>query len=345
MKKLIQGDNLAALTKLGKTLTNSIDLIYIDPPFATKNVYYSGTDRSSTISAPRNGNKAYMDTLQGEVYLDFLKQRLETAAPLLKNTGSIYVHIDCKIGYRVRVLMDEVFGSTNFRNEISRIKCNPKNFDRQSYGNIKDVILFYTKSSEYVWNDARLPLTEEDIKKRFNKINRAGERYTTIPLHAPGETLNGATGSQWRGMSPPPGRHWRSAPDELEQLHEQGLIEWSSTGNPRKIIYATDAMEAGKKMQDVWYMKDPQYPKYPTQKPMEVLRTILLASSNPDGVVLDFFCGSGTTLLAAEELGRNWIGIDASDAAIGCTKDRLGDAQYEFIQLEHGAKPQSNENR
>ena len=330
MNMLIQGDNLAALEYLAGSWTGAIDLVYIDPPFATNNIYSTSPGRSATISAARDGRMAYADNLSGAAYLEFLAARLRLAHRLLKSDGAIYVHIDAKVGHRVKVLLDDIFGIEHFRNDITRIKCNPKNFQRKGYGNIKDMILFYTKSDRYTWNDARIPLTDAEIKERYSKVDAVGRRFTTVPLHAPGETRHGATGSPWRGMTPPPGRHWRSAPDELERLDAEGLIEWSATGNPRKIVYADAAASAGKKLQDVWVIKDPQYPEYPTQKPIELLEIIIKASSNPGDTVLDFFCGSGTTLAAAEQLGRRWIGVDQSPDAIACTRRRLQGCEYKF---------------
>ena len=219
--------------------------------------------------------------------------------------------------------MDEIFGYDNFRNDITRIKCNPKNFKRKSYGNIKDMILFYTKSKKYTWNDPRVPFTKKDIERLFKKVDENGRRYTTVPLHAPGETRNGPTGQKWKGMYPPKGRHWRSPPEELEKLDQNGLVEWSKNGVPRKKIYAEDKIAEGKSVQDIWEYKDSQTPSYPTEKNLELLKMIISASSNPGDLVLDSFCGSGTTLVASQMLDRNWIGIDSSENAIRVSKERL----------------------
>jgi adenine-specific DNA-methyltransferase len=124
-------------------------------------------------------------------------------------------------------------------------------------------------------------------------------------------------------MLPPRGRHWRYPPDVLEQLDRQGLIEWSSTGNPRKKIYADEFVKKKMYRQDIWEFKDPQYPSYPTEKNLEMLKVIVEASSNRGDIVLDCFSGSGTTLIAAEQLGRRWIGIDNSPKAIEVTLKRL----------------------
>jgi len=126
-------------------------------------------------------------------------------------------------------------------------------------------------------------------------------------------------------MNPPKGRHWRCPPKELEDLDRVGLIEWSSTGNPRKIIFADEVLAKGKKRQDLWEFKDPAYPSYPTEKNLDMLKMIIETSSNQDDIVLDCFAGSGTTLVAAEETGRKWVGIDESKVAIQTCFNRLSE--------------------
>ena len=327
---LIFGDNFIALKLLLKNpqIKGKVRLVYIDPPFSTNQVFRAGNNRTATISRSDEDLIAYKDTLSGAEYLEFLRERLILLKEILADNGSIYLHIDCKIGHYVKIIMDEIFGPDRFINDITRIKCNPKNFERKGYGNIKDMILFYSKTSKYVWNDPREELTEEDIKRLFPKIDSNGRRYTTTPLHAPGETKNGPTGQPWRGINPPKGRHWRYPPEELERLNKMGLIEWSSTGNPRKKIYADDVLARGKKRQDVWEFKDPPYPTYPTEKNLEMLKTIIEASSNPDDIVLDCFVGSGTTLIAAEKTGRRWIGIDNSKIAIETCQKRINKIKH-----------------
>ena len=137
------GDNLAGLSLLAQRGI-SVDLVYIDPPFATNNHFLLDSDRASTISA--SGRLAYSDTTRGPDYLDALRLRLTAIRKVMSPSGSIYVHIGVNMEHHVRLLMDEVFGPQNFRNSITRIKSNPKNFDRYSYGNIKDTILFYSVS-------------------------------------------------------------------------------------------------------------------------------------------------------------------------------------------------------
>jgi adenine-specific DNA-methyltransferase len=320
---LIQADNLIALKQLitKHNLKGKIDLVYIDPPFATNNTFTITDGRASTISNSSNGTVAYTDTLKGFDFIEFIRERLVLLKMLLSDKGSIYLHIDYKIGHYVKVVMDEIFGIENFRNDLTRIKCNPKNFARKGYGNIKDMILFYSKSENLIWNEPKIPYTEEDKIKLFPKIEKDGRRYTTIPLHAPGETQNGKTSQAFKGILPPPGRHWRSDVTVLEQWDKEGLIEWSDNGNPRKKIYFDE--QEGKRVQDIWEFKDPQYPVYPTEKNPDLLDLIVKTSSNENSIVLDCFAGSGTTLKAAQTNGRQWIGIDQSDEAIKAIIQKL----------------------
>jgi adenine-specific DNA-methyltransferase len=336
--RLIYADNLSALKTLLDTYSGKVDLVYIDPPFATNGHFTIGEDRANTVSKSACDAIAYSDTLVGEEFLEFLRERLIFLRELLSERGSLYVHIDYKVGHYVKVLLDEVFGRDMFRNDITRIKCNPKNFHRKAYGNIKDVLFFYSKSAVPTWNEPRIPFTREETERLFKKIDKDGRFYTTIPLHAPGETVSGNTSKEWKGIKPPKGRHWRTAPSVLDEWDEQGLIEWSVQGVPRKKIFLDE--REGKKMQDIWDFKDPQYPLYPTEKNLDLLKNIINASSNKGDLVLDCFAGSGTTLVAAQTLGRRWIGIDKSEHAINVIQKRidgLSDTlfshdRYEFLK-------------
>ena len=326
------GDNREGLRQLAQ-LPVSVDLVYIDPPFGTSNEFLIDEHRANSISA--SGSPAYSDKTQGDQYLEELATRLRAIDAIMAEHASIYVHIDVKMEHRVRLVLDEIFGEQNFRNSISRIKCNPKNFDRYSYGNIKDTILFYSKSPERItWNPQLEPLTDEQLRRLYPKVDGRGRRFTTTPLHAPGHTVNGPTGQQWRGLSPPVGRHWRYPPDKLDELDAAGLIYWSSTGNPRKIRYSEEAL--GTLPQDVWWYKDPQHPAYPTQKNADLLDRIIGTSSNPGDTVLDCYAGSGTTLVQAASLHRKFIGMDNSGAARKVIEQRLKDAAIEYSTLEAG---------
>ena len=317
--KLILGDNLGILKNFynDSEIKGKVNLIYIDPPFGTGQEFVGYEEE-----------KSYSDKLINVEFLAFLRKRLIFLRELLSEDGSIYLHIDQKTGHYMKIIMDEVFGEENFRNDISRIKCNPKNFERKAYGNIKDVIYFYSKSKSngndpMFWSDCRLALSEEEIEKQFPKIDKYGRRYATTPLHAKGETKNGPTGQSWKGLKPPKGRHWRYPPDELTRLDKAGLIEWSETNNPRKIIYADE--NKGKKIQDIWDFRDPGFisETYPTEKNEELLKQIILCSSEEGDLILDCFCGSGTTLIAAEKLNRYWIGVDSNESAIKTAEKKL----------------------
>ena len=317
---LIVGDNVEGLNHLlnEKQLKGKVDLIYIDPPFATGVKFTITEGRASTISNSKHGDVAYDDNLKGEDFIEFLRARLLLLKDLLSEKGSIYLHIDYKIGHYVKVMMDEVFGIENFRNDITRIKCNPKNFNRIGYGNMKDLILFYSKSKKPIWNEPRIKYTKEDIDKLYKKIDENGRRYTTVPIHAPGES---DTSKMFRGLLPPKGRHWRTDVKVMEQWDDEGLIEWSANGNPRKKIFADE--REGKRVQDIWEFKDPQSPVYPTEKNSDLLDLIIKTSSNEGSVVLDCFCGSGTTLESANRSNRKWIGIDESELAINSTVNKM----------------------
>lgn len=341
---LVKSDNIIGLNYLlnERDLKGKVDLVYIDPPFATGGNFTITDGRASTISNSKNGDVAYADKLLGSNFLEFIRQRLILLKKLMSEQGSIYLHIDYKIGHYVKIVMDEVFGIENFRNDISRVKCNPKNFNRLGYGNVKDLILFYTKSSNPIWNEPREKYSEKDFVKFFPKIDKQGRRYTTVPIHAPGETENGKSNQPFKGILPPKGRHWRTNVETLEKWDKEGLIEWSSTGNPRKIIFADE--REGKRVQDIWEYKDPQYLTYPTEKNPDMLDLIIRTSSNENSIVLDCFCGSGTTLKSAQINGRKWIGIDQSEHAIKATINKLeivkGDLfvtkpVYEFAELEN----------
>ena len=335
---LIHGDNIAGMRYLLEHgFRGQVDLIYVDPPFATGADFRVGKGRVATISSSSDDEVAYQDRLKGTAFVESIRERLILAKELLSDRGSIYLHSDYKIGHYLKVMMDEVFGAENFRNDITRVKCNPKNFKRLGYGNIKDMILFYTKTSKAIWNEPYEPYSEDDIVKLFPRIDALGRRYTTVPIHAPGESK---VKEPFKGIMPPIGRHWRTDVATLEQWDAEGLIEWSATNNPRKIVYADE--KVGKRVQDIWLYKDPLYPLYPTEKNSEMLERIIQTSSNPQSVVLDFYCGSGTTLKAAMAHNRTWVGIDASSVAIMAIKkkmsldqtDWLWSVDCDFIELE-----------
>ncbi|HWA70113.1 MAG TPA: site-specific DNA-methyltransferase [Rhizomicrobium sp.] len=184
---------------------------------------------------------------------------------------------------------------------------------------VTDYILFYSKSEDYIWNRPVEPWTPERSKEYQYKESDTGRRYMRVPVHAPG-SRNGATGMEWRGKLPPPGKHWQFTPEALDEMDRRGEIVWSKNGNPRRKVYLDQS--SGIPVQDVWMdFKDAHNQNihvtgYPTEKNLDMLKRIVAASSNPNDLVMDCFCGSGTTLMAAESLGRQWIGADRSPEAI-----------------------------
>lgn len=307
----IYGDNYKVMKNLIKDYKSKVDLVYIDPPFGT------GQDFNSI-----NDDTAYSDKIINSEFLEYLRKRLFLVRELMSEKGSIYLHIDKKIGHYVRVIMDEVFGHKNFINDITRIKCNPKNFSRKAYGNYSDMILYYAKNRDkQIWNDVKDLMTNKKKEELFPKRHPQLGCYTTNPIHAPGRTIDGDTGKEWKGMLPPKGRHWRYSREVLDELDSNGLIEWSTNGNPRKIVLAKN--HQGFKIQDVWDFKDKgiSFVDYPTQKNYNLLDRIIQNSSNEGSIVLDCFAGSGGTLRLANRLKRNWIGIDNSNHSFNVIKE------------------------
>lgn len=334
---LLFGDNFTALSSLiSSGYAGTIDLIYIDPPYNTNQVFtISGDDRVSTISRTKSANSviAYDDNFTIEDYLEFMRERLYLMRELLSEKGSLYVHIDQKMGHYLKIILDEIFGINNFRNDISRIKSNPKNFSRRAFGNEKDIVLFYVKDvAKNIFNNITQPLSDDEKVSMFKKIDSDGRRYNTVPVHAPGETINGETGREWKGMLPPKGRHWRVSPLELDKLDAQNLIEWSKNGVPRIKKFADE--HKGKKIQDVWKFKDPTHPIYPTEKNSSMLEMIVAQSSNENSIVMDCFAGSGSTLKVADKLGRKWIGVDISPVSLKTMIATIETQDFELIELE-----------
>lgn len=306
-------DNIGGLAALAAS-SHRARLIYLDPPYNT------GLDFQS-----RGLQHAYKDNRTTATYVEFMRRRLIIARECLTEDGSIYIHIGHQMLSHLKVVMDEIFGERNFRNIISRRKCSSKNFTTNQYANLHDYLLFYTKSPAYVWNQPGQQPSGEWIDKEYPKFDTRG-RYKLVPIHAPG-TRNGETGQPWRDMNPPPGKHWQYAPSKLEQLDKDGFIHWSKTGNPRRKVYFTD--DKSLPYTDNWdgfrdaHHQSIEVTGYPTEKNLDMLKMIVGASSNPGDLVVDPFCGSGTTLDAADQLGRRWLGIDKSFVALAAATKRL----------------------
>ena len=318
IKRLYHADNLDVLNYLIKDINvcGKIDLVYIDPPYNTGGAFET-----------RDFKLAYNDNFTTEGYLRFMEIRLQLLHTLLSNEGSIYVHLDSNMVFHVKILMDKIFGERNFRGMITRKKCKSKNFTRTTYGNISDYILFYTKTDSPKWNRPYEEWCDEKVLKEYPFIEEGtGRRHKRVPCHAPG-TRNGATGSPWRGIMPPEGKHWQYTPDKLEEMDAKGEIYWSSNGNPRRKVYLDQSK--GVPVQDIWLdfldvnNQNTHLTGYPTEKNIDMLKRIIETSSNPGDLVLDCFAGSGTTLVAANELGRQWIGVDIGDESIRIIQERF----------------------
>lgn len=308
--RLYGGDNANGLRELlaDPAVRGHVTLVYIDPPFATKGTFLSRTQR-----------EAYEDNLCGAEFVENLRERLIIIRELLADTGSIYLHLDENMIFEMKLVMDEVFGPENYRNMIVRKKCNPKNYTRKAFGNVADFILFYTKSDRYIWNRPVEPLSTQGHSEYRYVEPETGRRFMKVPVHAPG-TRNGATGQLWRGMAPPPGKHWQYTPETLDEMDARGEIFWSKNNNPRRKIYLDEHEGVG--IQDIWLdFKDAHNQNimitgYPTEKNPGLLKRIIEASSRPGDLVLDCYAGSGTTLAVAGELKRRWIGMDRSPEAV-----------------------------
>ena len=311
INRLYWGDNLPILRGMlaDDRICGKVKLVYIDPPYATNSVFQS-----------REQKDAYADLLKGAHYVEFLCERLLVIRELLAQDGSIYVHLDDNMAFEIKMIMDEIFGKEHFQNWITRKKCSTKNTTRKRFGNIADYILFYSRTDDYIWNRPYDVWNEEKIAEEYPyKDERTGRRYKRVPIHAPG-TRNGTTGGPWRGVMPPKGKHWQYTPTMLDELDAKGEIYWSKTGNPRRKVFFDPSK--GIPQQDIWLNfrdsinQNMIITGYPTEKNLAMLENIITASSNPGDLVLDAFCGSGTTMQAAYNLGRTWIGIDCAEEAV-----------------------------
>lgn len=363
MGTLYFGDNLEILRKYIQDET--IDLIYLDPPFNSKRDYnllfktpkghisdaqisafedtwhwgeqaerefnellhQSNTDVSETIQAFRR----FLDQSDMMAYLVMMTNRLLELHRVLKPTGSLYLHCDPTASHYLKILLDIIFGAVYFRNEVIW-KRTSAHSSAKRYGSIHDTILFFTKTSTYIWNDIYTPYDQEYINTFFDQMDKDGKRYKRMDLTGAG-TTNGPSGDPWRGIDVrSKGRHWAYIPTELDRLDSTGRIHWPKKegGMPRLIQYPEDL--PGIPLQDIFtdirvmHNLSSERLGYPTQKPLALLERIIQASSNPGDLVLDPFCGCGTAVHAAQKLGRDWIGIDITHLAIGLIERRMKDA-------------------
>lgn len=367
---LYYGDNLDILRRYVKDET--VDLVYLDPPFnsnATYNVLFAeqnGTKAAGQVKAfedtwkwDPSAAKAYHETVEagGKVsqflqafhtllgnsnmlaYLAMMAPRLMELRRVLKPTGSIYLHCDPTASHYLKLLMDAVFGPENFRNEVIWQRTNTHN-DAGQFGRIHDTILFYVRSPNYTWRVTTTDYSQEQLSRY--KADENGRLYTGQDLTASRPDSDSGK-FNWRGTMPPSSRGWGYKIEQLEQWWADGRILTKQDGTPRMdgLKKYLDEMH-GKPLQSIWAdipriaNTSPERLGYATQKPVALLERILQSSSNPGDLVLDPFCGCGTTIAVAQRLSRRWIGIDVTQAAVVTIKKRLADtfpegAQYQVI--------------
>jgi len=364
---LYYGDNLAVLRD--SIADASVDLIYLDPPFnsnASYNVLFKGpkgNESAAQIEAfddtwhwtdaaedafqqvRHSGNAAAatmlsaMRSFLGEndmmAYLAMMAVRLIELHRVLKPTGSLYLHCDPTASHYLKILLDAVFGARQFTNEISWIRSLPHGNASKKFGASHDVILFYRKEDGATWNGSFVPNNPEYIKKFYRFKEPDGRRYRLISCINPNPNRPNLT-YEWNGVT----KVWKYTKERMRRMHDEGLLIYSKNGIASYKGYL-DQMK-GKPVQDVWTDIPPLMGSaqerlgYPTQKPVALLERILNASSNPGDVVLDPFCGCGTTVHAAEKLHRRWIGIDVTHLAIGLIEKRLRDAFPKVTFTTHG---------
>jgi len=385
---LYYGDNLEVLRR--EIRDESVDLIYLDPPFnsnATYNQLFAAPDGSQSAAqieafndtwhwtdaaedaygeVLRSGNGPAAEMLRamrsflGEndmmAYLAMMAVRMIELHRVLKPTGSLYLHCDPTASHYLKILLDAVFGATNFRNEIIWKRTFAHGSSKR-WGPVHDTVLFYAKGNRYTWTGHKIAHDASYIEKHFKHVDEeTGKLFSPITLTGSG-VRTGESGQPWRGIDPSEsGRHWAlptqilesigvttgGVHERLDKLDEAGYIYWpkKADGKPRLKHFA-DAL-AGVAIGDVITDIPPisahsqERLGYPTQKPVALLERIIAASSNPGDVVLDPFCGCGTTVHAAEKLGRQWIGIDITHLAIGLIEKRLRDAFENVAFTTHG---------
>jgi site-specific DNA-methyltransferase (adenine-specific) len=403
MNHLYYGDNLTVLRD--HIATESVDLIYLDPPFnsnASYNVLFKqgdGAQSAAQIEAfddtwhwndsaeaafgevVRGGNAAASTMLRAMrsflgdndmmAYLAMMAVRLVELHRVLKPTGSLYLHCDPTASHYLKILLDAVFGAKSYRNEIVWRRATSHN-DAKRFGRITDRIYYYTKSDEYLWNGdhVRSERSKEDLDRSYPSTDKRG-RFRSSDLTGPSHgQSSGESAKPWKGYDViSRGRVW-SAPltgkyaefierefipayraisgvhARLDALDDAGLILHPKAGFWPGIKRYSDA-DLGNPIQDL--ILDPigftnfssgnESLGYPTQKPAALLEKFVAASSNPGDVVLDPFCGCGTTVHAAQKLGRRWIGIDVTHLAVGLIEKRLRDA-FPGVQFTTHGVPQ-----
>lgn len=341
INKLILGDNLEILRGIE---TETVDLIYLDPPFFSNRNY-------EVIWGDSGEVRSFEDRFSGGIdhYISWLKERVLEMHRILKPTGSIFLHCDYHANSYIRVyILDKIFGDKNFRGEIAWQRHNAHNDAKQKLAVLKDTIWYYSKNGRYKYNPVYIELTD-DYKENFYRNEDEKGVYSLSDLTGAGINKND---KKWKAYHPKDrNRHWAipvkpieilagdnaknlTTIEKLELLFENDLIAISNNGVPRFKRYLDDSK--GSLLGDVWTdiknvsSQSKEKIGYPTQKPEKLLQRIIAMSSNEEDVVLDPFVGGGTTVAVADKLNRKWIGIDQSVAAIKVTEARMTNQQDLF---------------
>lgn len=359
---LYYGDNLDVLRRYIKDET--VDLIYLDPPFKSNQDYnvlfaeQGGTRSAAQIKAfedtwhwDQGTALSYQQTVEagGKVaqvmqafrqflgendmlaYLSMMAPRLVELRRVLKPTGSIYLHCDSTASHYLKMLMDAVFGATKFRSEIvwkrSSAHSDTKQGRRQ-HGRIHDILLFYTKTDGWKWNPVYTPYDPDYIEQFYKHIEPGtNRRYRLGDLTGPGGEAKGNPQYEVMGVT----RYWRYSKEKMNELIRKGRVIQTKPGAVPAYKRYLDEMP-GVQLQDLWIDLNPigaqaaERLGYPTQKPESLLERIVKSSSEEGDIVLDPFCGCGTTIAAAQKLNRHWIGVDITHLAISLIKHRLQSA-------------------
>jgi site-specific DNA-methyltransferase (adenine-specific) len=304
------------------------------------------------VSEVMQAFKTFLGTNDMMAYLAMMAPRLVELRRVLKSTGSLYLHCDPTASHYLKILCDAILGKDNFRSEVIW-KRTSAHSGAKRFGPVSDSILFYTRSDDYTWNDQFMPFSEQYLSEFYTHRDSDGRPWRRSDLTGAG-TRKGESGMPWKGIDvTAKGRHWAvpgdaceklgiktgTVQEKLDALDKAGRIHWPQKrdGVPMFRRYADE--QPGVPLQSLWDDIPPLHNLsaerlgYPTQKPVALLERIIQASSNPGDVVLDPFCGCGTTIDAAEKLGRKWIGIDVTQLATSLIKSRLRDTYSDKIEI------------
>ncbi len=328
MNQLMLGDNLEIMQKME---SESVDLIYLDPPFFSNRNY-------EVIWGDKGEIRSFEDRWSGGIdhYIAWLKERVAEMHRLLKPTGSIYLHCDWHADAYIRVfILDKLFGENNYRNKITWKRATTHNDSKQGakhFGRVCDYIYLYNKNFQNAtFNTIFDEYTKEYTDVTYSKIEPiTNRRFKSSDLSAakPG----GDTLYEWKGKLPPKNRYWAYSKENMEKFEEEGRIYYSTAGKPYLKHYLDEM--PGVSIDDLWlncnFKTKSERIGYPTQKPEAFMERIIKSATNEGNIVLDPFVGGGTTVVMAEKLNRQWIGIDQSVAAIKVTEMRLNKMQNLF---------------